>query len=116
MGLISPEAYNARVDRFLQKLNVRGQSFAIIGTGRTPEERSIVWVEDGVYHGYGYFDADTPIEDPFELKGFVEPRSDNLDVQRILNHYLRQNTGQQHGQTGLKPLAEQAGVQVFRAD
>jgi DNA polymerase-3 subunit epsilon len=89
LGKEKPEAYNTRVEKALGRISLGSRSLALLDRGRTEAERTLVWVERGMYLGFGYIPADEPLHNLAELKGYVQSFPDNQDVQRILNHYLQ---------------------------
>ncbi|RMG62964.1 MAG: DNA polymerase III subunit epsilon [Bacteroidetes bacterium] len=93
-GEEGPETYNPRVRQAAAALTY-GRSdldrFLIVGRGRHPEERSVVWVEDGHYRGYAYLDADLVDARPGELPDLIPAKPEAPDVQRILRGYLHKN-------------------------
>ncbi len=87
----SPEAYNSKVTQSLEDFNHLNNSYLLLGPGRYQHESSLVWVENGIYRGFGYAEGqwtDTSIE---ELTSSVTPYPDNQDVQRIIGSYLRKH-------------------------
>jgi DNA polymerase-3 subunit epsilon len=63
----------------------------VLGNGREQGESSVVWIENGTYKGFGFFDDSEQGSDPEELKKYIKKYPDNRDIQRILNAYLRNN-------------------------
>jgi DNA polymerase-3 subunit epsilon len=87
----STESYNDRVSEALDSIQNSEESFAIIGLGRTTEESSVILLEKGSYLGFGFFQEDMQISDLDQLKDFINPYKDNLDIQRIIRGYLNRN-------------------------
>ena len=83
------ETYNQRVRQAISSLDNAARSYAIIGTGRHKEEKSIVLVERGIYLGHGFTDTDLPAHSWEELKMRIRSFPDNQDIQRILRQYLK---------------------------
>lgn len=81
--------YNARVQKALGIVSYEHPSFVVVDKGRHEEEKSLVWVEDGRYVGYGFFDIHQGISELSHLREFVTEYDDNRDVQQILSGYLR---------------------------
>lgn len=94
-GSISPTEYNGRVGQAIDNLANRLNNYAMIGTGRTRDERSVVLVRNGTYLGHGYADAGVQYRTFEELASCIDPFPDNQDVQRILSMYLRKPGNQQ---------------------
>jgi DNA polymerase-3 subunit epsilon len=86
-----PEIYNKRVRKAIDSFAKEEKSYAILGRGRDFQEKSVVLVENGVFLGYGFFTGEVVMQDPVEFKDYIQYRSDNQDVQRIINQYLRKN-------------------------
>jgi DNA polymerase III subunit epsilon len=53
------------------------------------DESSVVWIENGKYIGFGFFDSNTDILHSSQLKEYVKHFPDNQDIQRILQSFLR---------------------------
>lgn len=85
IGEESTDKYNVRVDEFLSKITIQKFTRLFEVPGRTKEEIGLVYIENGVYKGFG-FCANTTQSD---LKlTFIEPFQDNKGVRRILIRYL----------------------------
>lgn len=84
-------SYNMRVNELLQAIKYESPNMAIIDRGRHADEKSVVWVENGTYQGYGYFDNSTQLTQLSELKDVIDKYPDNRDIQQIINAYLRKN-------------------------
>jgi DNA polymerase-3 subunit epsilon len=87
VGLESTEVYNERAEAAIQHLKYGEASFLIISPGRRDEERSAVWIENGIYRGFGYFEPQfVDDEGIFEC---IEYRDETPDVRRIIQGYIR---------------------------
>ncbi|PVW16542.1 exonuclease domain-containing protein [Marixanthomonas spongiae] len=86
-----PEAYNRRVQQFIDETSYKNQNMLIIDRGRDVEERSVVLIEAGQYKGFGYFNLNHQITNPEILKTLINPMQNNRDVQHIIQNYLRKN-------------------------
>ena len=81
------EHHNQQVEDALAFLLQQRSSFAILDKGRSPEERSCIWVEKGHFYGMGYFPSDIGFAEPSELKEFVTPyKSNYYSLQLILSY------------------------------
>lgn len=88
----APEAYNERVHQAIQALSYgrhRMESFLVIGSGRKEYERSVVWVQDGVFRGYGYLDEEVVQADVETLIEAIPRKEEAPDVQRIIQGYIK---------------------------
>lgn len=62
----------------------------IVGTGREPQEKSVVWIENGKYKGFGFATIkQINRENPENMKKYIEIYQDNKDTQRIIREYLK---------------------------
>ena len=77
--------YNKRVEKALKRFQYSQESKLIIDEGRTLNEKSVVVVENGIYQGFGYFDASVTIDSVDKAKTMITPFRHTADVQRILN-------------------------------
>lgn len=81
------EAYNLRVKAFIQTTHLPKKNFLFELAGRHPNEKGIVFIEKGVYKGFGFCALE--VTDPNELAAFIEPKQDNRDVRRIVFRHIR---------------------------
>ncbi len=95
VGKISPDDYHQRFQLALKSLEEEKKTFAVIGHGRTQEERSLVLVENGAYLGHGFSDYNLPSNSFDDLKDRISPYPDNQDIQKILSMYLKNPNGDQ---------------------
>lgn len=65
------ELHNAQVDRALKHVQERKESYYIMDKGKTKEEYSCIWVENGHFYGMGAVPVSASIEDPLELKNYL---------------------------------------------
>ena len=92
-GSESSEDYNARVQQSINSFFGEGETVAIIGRGRKPEEKSLVLVEKGNYLGFGFFNQDVTIHDFESAKSYINVSKDNRVVQNLVNSYLMNPRG-----------------------
>lgn len=81
----APEFYNSRLESFLSKTSFQNFTQLFEVSGRTNEEKGVVYIENGVYKGFGFCPADT--EKALQVD-YIQPRADNRDVRRILMRHL----------------------------
>jgi len=93
-GVETPKKYNKRVQQAIDSFFEKGQSVAILGNGRKPEERSVVLVENGSYLGFGYFENDVVIGDIDSARTYIKPATKDLRiVQNLVNSFLQNPKG-----------------------
>lgn len=92
IGEESPESYNERVSELVKQLSFEGKSFYILDKGRNKGERSMVWIENGAYKGYGFAPFHFNGKEPVDWKRYIAPQNENRDINTILNLFLRKDT------------------------
>ncbi len=86
-----PETYNKRAKNLIQKFEYGGDNFLIFDKGRTPEEKSVIKIENGKYCGFGYFEPDIVGNNVRVITESTKPYNDNRDVQIIIKGFLMQH-------------------------
>lgn len=85
------ENYNQRVQQLIAKNSYDSQNMVIIDRGRDIEERSVVYIENGVFKGLGFFDLNYQINNLEVLESLITPMENNKDSQHIIHNYIRRN-------------------------
>jgi DNA polymerase-3 subunit epsilon len=93
MGVETVKKYNRRVEKAIHAFRQKGSSAAIIGKGRTLDERSLVLVEEGNYFGYGFLGRDVSISDVESARLYVRRSTETPTVQNLINSYLMNPRG-----------------------
>lgn len=83
--------YNQRVEAFIKERSLQNKNMLIIDRGREIDERSVVWIENGKYRGYGYYSLNHQINNPEILKSILNPVQHNSNAQHIIQNYLQRN-------------------------
>lgn len=92
-GPVPPaELYNELVKGVIKKYMYRHPNFFIIGDGKSHHQQSVVWIENHVYRGYGYFEPEYIENDIESLKEAVQPQEDDPDIHRIIRAWLDKKT------------------------
>lgn len=91
MGEEEAEAYNRRAEKILLQYGQALTDIAIIGKGRRFDEASIVFIENGTYKGFGYFDHTAAITNSEEIYNHISHYDDNKDVRQIIIGYIKKN-------------------------
>jgi DNA polymerase-3 subunit epsilon len=79
--------HNDQIEQALDHLVTNRPSFAIIDKGRTADEKSCIWVEDGHFFGMGYIHASLGFTEPSELKEHLTPYKSNHYIMQLLTAY-----------------------------
>lgn len=89
IGAESPADYNARVQEAFMQLDKRlNGSFALLEPGRTPDERTLVVVNEGEYVGYTYIDAENQSLSVDALLESLKPPGKDPDAPKIIRSYM----------------------------
>lgn len=92
-NLPAVEHHNQQVDNALDFLLSNRSSFAIVDKGRSAEEKSCIWVENGHFYGMGYITTDSGFTEISELKDYVTPYSSNQYIMHLINAYAEKHPG-----------------------
>lgn len=87
----SVAVYNKRAEALLDSLKLDRGNVLIIDSGRTPDERSLVRIEKGMYMGYGYISVNDAYLGIEEMLDCIKPALDNRDIRQILKNWLKNN-------------------------
>ena len=87
----SVEAYNDRVAKIIRKHKYDKQNMVIIDKGRDVDERSAIFIENGVFRGLGFYNLNYQINNIEILESIITPMQNNRDVQHIIQSHLRRN-------------------------
>ncbi|ELR69537.1 DNA polymerase III epsilon subunit [Fulvivirga imtechensis AK7] len=82
------QTYNERVRQAAESFYEQDRSFAILGAGRTEEELSIVLVERGNYHGFGFCDRDLQMSSLEEVKMVIDSYKSTIEIDTYIQSYL----------------------------
>lgn len=94
-----PEEYNQRVAKAVAALGFGrdySESYVVVGNGRNEAEKSVVWVQDGVFRGYSYLDEEILEHGWEEVLSHIPGRNEVPDVQRIIKGYIKKHPREVH--------------------
>ncbi len=92
IGEESPGEYNDRVQEAITALNFgssKDECYLVIGEGRTYEERSVVYVKNGIYQGWAYLDLELLNKAHHEVCAAIPQKVESPDVRRIIQGYIK---------------------------
>jgi DNA polymerase-3 subunit epsilon len=81
--------YNKRAELLINKLELGYTNLVVLDKGRRADEFSVVYIENGVYHGYGFFDASESITSPQQFKEYIGKEENSRDAKLIIKQYLK---------------------------
>lgn len=85
------ESYNKRVQQLIDKYSYDNKDMLIIDSGRDVDERSVIYIQSGVFKGLGFFDLNYQITNIDVLESIITPMENNRDTQHIIQSHLRRN-------------------------
>jgi DNA polymerase-3 subunit epsilon len=85
------EGHNEKVHEIASRFYFEHSNFFIVEEAINPDERSLVWVENNTYRGFGYAPVEEGVTDIAALANHIQPYRDNPDVRNILRTWLRKN-------------------------
>lgn len=87
------EVHNQQIQNVIDFIIDNRPSFAIVDKGRSADERSCIWVENGHFYGMGYISTDIGIEEPSEIKTYVTPYRSNDYIMQLINSFAMRYPG-----------------------
>ena len=85
------QSYNKRIEELIEKNSYANKNMAIIDKGREVDERSVIFIENGIFKGLGFFNLNYQINNIDVLESIITPMENNRDTQHIIQSYLRRN-------------------------
>jgi DNA polymerase-3 subunit epsilon len=85
------KVYNERVEKLIAGFGFDHENLLIIDSGRSPTERSVVCIENGIYKGFGYLDITESYLGINDMKECIKPAADNRDIRQIINNWMHKN-------------------------
>ncbi|MEN9700539.1 MAG: hypothetical protein RLZZ301_1737 [Bacteroidota bacterium] len=87
----APDIYNARVQHFIDHIQFNGASFFIVDKGRNKGEKSLVWIQNGIYKGYGFAPFHFHGKEVMHWPRYIQAQTENRDIKSIVSLYLRKD-------------------------
>jgi len=87
------DTHNRQIDEALDSLSVEQPSFAIVDKGRSPDEKSCIWIENGTFYGMGYVSSDQGFTQASEVRDHVTPYHSNPYVMQLVSNYAEKHPG-----------------------
>lgn len=87
----SPDDYNKRVNELIAKNSYQNQNMIVIDQGREIGEKSLIYIENGIFKGIGFYTLNHQITNIKVLESIITPMENNRDSQHIIQSYLRRH-------------------------
>lgn len=91
--LPDPDHHNDLITQAIDHVTKNRPSFAIIDKGRSADERSCIWVENGHFYGMGYIASDVGFTEPEEIRDYVTPYKSNQYIMQLLYSFAEKYPG-----------------------
>jgi DNA polymerase-3 subunit epsilon len=82
-------SFNTSLEKAARKFLYKNANFFIISTGIHPDEHSVIWIENSVYKGFGYFNPELTEPTPSNLKEVIRHDDDDIETQKIIRTQMR---------------------------
>ncbi len=92
-GEESSESYNQRAEQLVQHLGFPHTDMVLIDKGRTPEEQSVVLIENDKVAGFGYVGLNHQITHIDVLRNLIYPLPNSREVRHLIQSHLRKTKG-----------------------
>lgn len=99
------DRHNMQIDALFGSLSEDKRSFAILDKGRSADERSCIWVENGDFYGMGYISSDVAITEAAEIRDYVTPYRSNQYIMQLIYSFASNYPAKVYHQ---RPLSESA--------
>ena len=83
--------YNKRAEELIAKNSYDNKNMLIIDQGRSVDEKSVIYIENGIFKGLGFYDLNHQITNIKVLESIITPMENNRDSQHIIQSYMRRN-------------------------
>ena len=83
------ENYNLRINQLVENLRYPFENMLIIDKGKRVDEKSFIYIKDGVFQGYGYFVLNHQIKTIEKVEKRLISIENNRDTEAVIRGYLR---------------------------
>ncbi|WP_081431207.1 exonuclease domain-containing protein [Moorena bouillonii] len=88
-GRENTSGYNERVKNAINSLTLTKECVFIKQPGRTIDEEAFIYIENGVYQGYGFIDSQSYISSTEDIKAHLIRQKNTLETQRIVENRIQ---------------------------
>jgi DNA polymerase III subunit epsilon len=89
VGKESVEDYNQRVSEAIESFTLQCGTYVVWLRGRERDEKAFIYIENGMYKGYGYMDPLNQLNSVSEVLETLIPQKHNSEIQHILNAQMQ---------------------------
>ena len=91
VGEEKAESYNLRVTKLIADSSFNEDSFFVIDKGRDKTEKSLIWIENGHFRGFGYAPFHFHGKESIHWKRYIEEIPEDKDIRIILKSFLKKD-------------------------
>lgn len=93
LGNESAETYNLRAEQLIEHLGFPHPNMVLVDKGRSPEEQSVILIEDNKVSGFGYVGLNHQIAHLDVLRNLIYPLPDSREARHLIQSHLRKDKG-----------------------
>jgi DNA polymerase-3 subunit epsilon len=82
-------SYNTRVTKAIESFTLQCGTYLVWLSGRNREEKAFIYIENGIYKGYGFMDQLNQLNNVEEVIETMTPQKHNAEIQHILNAQMQ---------------------------
>lgn len=92
---VTIEEHQENIQRFMDNFHFNEETFVLMGQGRNKGEKSLVYVKQGMYKGFGFVKKKllNQVEDYLKV---IDLKPDTIQVRSILKSVLRNESQQEY--------------------
>lgn len=83
--------YNERVNKFIEDISFEKESFFLIDKGRDKTEKSLVWVDNGHFRGYGYAPFHFHGKEAMHWARYIDEIPEDKDIKMIIKSFMKRD-------------------------
>jgi DNA polymerase-3 subunit epsilon len=83
--------YNKRAAQILDKYSFQKKSFVLIDKGGNQDEKTVMYIENGHYWGYGHIDSEMQVNNAEDFKTILHKANYYPDADDLLRSMMRRN-------------------------
>ena len=91
IGKESTTIYNEKVTEFINENTIENATMLLVDKGRNVNERSAVFIENGIFKGYCFYDLNYQINNLAILKNIIIKMENNRDSKNIIQSFIRKS-------------------------
>ncbi|WP_395054501.1 exonuclease domain-containing protein [Flavobacterium sp.] len=91
IGKESTTIYNEKVTEFINENTIENATMLLVDRGRNVNERSAVFIENGLFKGYCFYDLNYQINNISILKNIIIKMENNRDSKNIIQSFIRKS-------------------------